>query len=805
MMSIYFQLSNQQLHKLFRYGFVVLILLISNESIWSQETDCDHVVKGKVFDLISKEPLPFATVSIIESTQGVVTDEHGDFIIKEVCFEEFHLEVQFLGYRSVEHHHDFHHDDPMIYLAPDKTLLESIVIEGSRVETFKSLAIQRLEVKKESLLSNSVGDLTESVSGVSTLKTGNNISKPIVHGLHSNRVLVMNDGLRHAYQVWGEGHAPEIDPSHVDEIKVVKGAGTVKYGPEALGGVILYNSKKPELDQKLNGSFGTSYQTNGRAYSGQVNLKQGSHRFAWNAGGFGIKQADLTSPNYTLSNTGKREYGGSFNTLFHLPKIDLQISGSYLGQELGILRGSLVGNLQDLQNAIERSEPNPTFKPTYEIQNPKHETEHALLRSNLLFFHGDHVFKLQYGIQRNIRREFDVRRGELNERPVINLELISHNVEAEWVQASLNNWSGKSGVQWFSHNSLNEPGSNPINFVPNYDVSNVGLYTIQSINLDESIFELGVRFDYQKLGVVDTIRDVTFYSNNVNFANATFTLGYRKELNEELSLFTNIGTAWRPPNVSELYSFGYHFSRIQFGLWRYNLDPQISTPLNGVFDETDREVPSERSLKWVTGIEIHNEKIHAEFIMHINRIRDYIYLRPFGVTTNVAGTFPYFIFSQTNAIFLGSDWDVRYRHSDTWTSEAKVSYVYAKETENNQAFIEIPPLNINYNLEYSKGQWQCGLNLDYMARQWHDPMVIEPIAFQNGGVEVNPNEIFDFTEPPSEYFLVGGEISYKYKSLNVELKVRNLLNTDYRRYTDRLRYFSDAPGRNFIFTFSTDF
>ncbi|MDF1696115.1 MAG: carboxypeptidase-like regulatory domain-containing protein [Saprospiraceae bacterium] len=794
-----------QLKLLFRYGLVLLILFSLKDSIISQQTVCDHVVKGKVLDQVSTEPLPFATVSILESGQGVITDINGDFIIEKVCLEEFHLVIQFLGYRTVEHHHDFHHGDPIIYLAPEETLLDGVVIEGSRIEAFKSLAIQKLEVNKESLLSNSVGDLTESISGISILKTGSNISKPIVHGLHSNRVLVMNNGLRHAYQVWGEGHAPEIDPSHIDEIKVVKGAGTVKYGPEALGGVILYNSKKPQLDQKLKGSLGTSYQSNGRAYSGQVNLKQGSHRFAWNAGGFGIKQADLKSPNYNLSNTGKREYGGSFNTLFHLPKIDLQVSGSFLGQELGILRGSLVGNLQDLQNAIDRSEPNPTFDPTYEIQNPKHKTQHGLLRTNLSVYLGDHIFKLQYGVQRNIRKEFDVRRGELNERPVIDLELTSHNFELEWVQPTIEKWNGNSGFQWFSHDSANKPGSNPINFVPDYNVSNIGAYTIQSLKLDESTIELGVRFDFQNLSVADTIRDVTIYSNKVNFANATFTLGYRKNLSEELSVFANVGTAWRPPNVSELYSFGYHFSRIQFGLWRYNLEPQISTPLNQVFDETDRKVPSEKSLKLVSGIEINNEKINAEFIIHVNRINDYIYLRPFGVTTNVAGTFPYFIFSQTNAFFIGSDWDFRYHHSETWTSEAKISYVYARETENNQSFIEIPPLNINYNLEFSKGPWVAGMDLNYMAQQWNAPMVIEPISFQNGGVEVNPDEIFDFTDAPNAYFLVGGNLSYTYKSLRIGLRAKNLLNTTYRNYTDRLRYFSDAPGRNFILTFGVDF
>jgi len=793
------------MRQIFRCSLLLCFFGFVQGSLLSQDNDCDFVIYGKVMDLVTKEPLPFATVSILETGKGVVADEHGAFSLEGICDEEMHLEARFVGYKTVEHHHDFHHDDPMIYLAPDETLMESVVIEASRLDAYQSLAIQNLEIKKKSLLNTSVGDLTEQISGVSILKTGSNISKPIVHGLHSNRVLVMNDGLRHSYQVWGEGHAPEIDPSHVHEIEIVKGAGTVKYGPEALGGVILYNSKRPELDQRLKGSVATSYQSNGRAYSGQLNVEQGSHRFAWNASGIGLRKADLEAPNYNLSNTGKREYGGSFNTLFHLPKIEFELSGSYMEQELGILRGSLVGNLQDLQNAIDRSAPSPTFEPTYDIKNPRHETQHGLLKSDLSLFLGEHVFKVQYGIQRNIRREFDVRRGSLNNRPVIDLKLLSHTISAEWIQASQGKWSGNSGVQLFTQNSINEPGSNPINFVPDYKVLNAGVYSIQSLNFDESVLEFGLRIDYQKLSVIDTIRDVTIYANKVNFTNATFTLGFRKQINERLAVFSNVGTAWRPPNVSELYSFGYHFSRVQFGLWRYNFDPQITTPLTEVFDETDRKVPSEKSLKWVSGLEVNHKKIDAEFIFYINRINDYIYLRPFGVTTNVAGTFPFFIFNQTNALFLGSDWDIRYRHSDHLTSEIKISYVYALETENDQAFIDIPPLNFNYSVEYNKGQWGGGLSLNYMAEQWNAPMVIQPNAFQNIGLEINPDEIFDFMEPPGGYFLFGAKLNFKYKLLTAEVSIDNLLNTSYRSYTDRLRYFGDAPGRNISFSVDYNF
>lgn len=785
----------------------------------SAQRNCDFQVQGVVFDLETREPIPFATVQIENemhgsgSSVGTVADEKGRFTLERICDEEIDLIISHLGYKQVVHHHDIYHASPKIYLAADDQLLESVLVEDALTEELKSVAVQKKELNELAVVNASIAELTEELSGVSVLKTGANISKPIIHGLHSNRVLVINDGVRHAYQVWGLEHAPEIDPSHVDQIEIVKGAGTVKYGPEALGGVILYNSKRPAFDKNLNGSFGHAYHTNGRAGTSNFNVGHGTHRFAWNVGGFGIYQADLEAPDYTLSNTGRREYGASFNTLYHHKIFDLQISGSYFNQELGILRGSIVGNLEDLQRAIERNVPESTFDPTYDIQNPKQNTEHGLIKSNLSLFLGEHIINVQYAFQENIRREFDVRRGELNDRPVIDLELQSQTAEVEWVQPENGRLSGNSGVQLFTQNSVNVPGSNPINFVPDYDVLNVGAFTVQSLAFENSVVELGVRFDYQTLKVADTIRDVTIYANEVDFANATFTLGFRKELNSNWSLFSNIGSAWRPPNVSELYSFGYHFSRIQFGLWRYNVSVDttrdnrvnIRTPLTEVFDETDRSVVSEKSYKWVTGLELKNEKVNAEFIFYVNQINDYIFLRPFGVTTNVAGTFPYFLFDQTNARFIGSDWDIRYHHSPYLTFEVKLSYVHATELENNQPFIEIPPFNANYSIDYLKGRWGGGLSFNYSAQQWNAPPVIQPIEFQRSDVIVDPNQIFDFMAAPDDFLLIGAKMSYQFEGLKAELKVNNLMNTSYRAYTDRLRYYSEAPGRNFLISIGYEF
>ncbi|MEO1254463.1 MAG: TonB-dependent receptor [Bacteroidota bacterium] len=390
-----------------------------------------------------------------------------------------------------------------------------------------------------------------------------------------------------------------------------------------------------------------------------------------------------------------------------------------------------------------------------------------------------------------------MRRGELNDRPVIDLILESNTIDAEWVQPTKGRWSGSSGIQLFIQNSINRPGSNPVNFIPDYDVFNIGAFTIQSYEFGNNTLELGARFDFQSLSVADTIRDNFIYDNQISYKNATFTLGLQKRINRDITFFSNIGTAWRPPNAAELYSFGYHHSRFQYGLWRYDFQPNIFTPENQVFDQSVRPVSAEKGVKWVSGLELRKAKLDAEFIVYANQINDYIFLRPYGITINVRGTFPFFIYDQTDAFFFGSDWDLRYKHSQAISSEVKISYVHARDMKINQALIEIPPLNVHYEASFRKEALKFEFNVSYTARQWNAPPVKEPSSFQDGEAEVDRNEIFDFMSAPESFILFGGKVGYEKKKWSTEFRADNILNTSYRINTNRLRYFADAPGRNF--------
>ncbi|MEQ9305822.1 MAG: carboxypeptidase-like regulatory domain-containing protein, partial [Marinoscillum sp.] len=331
-------------------SFIASIWLIA--PILGQDAPCNRSVTGQVLDIDTNEPLPFATVKIQGTQNGAVSDENGLFKITEICDDEIDLEVRFVGYKTVVHHHDFHHSSPVIYMASDETLLESVVVEED-LNAHALKTIEPIDIKVESLeaIGVNAGDLFAQSSGVSTLKTGQNIIKPIVHGLHSNRVLIINNGVRHSYQAWGAEHGIEIDASQIDQIELIKGASTVRYGADALGGVILFNAPRPSFSTKLNGELNGGFQTNGRSVSGELSINEGYERAAWNASISGTRQGDLKAADYQLTNTGKEEFGATAGGRFHFPILDINVYLSHFEQTLGILRGSVSDNLEGLADA----------------------------------------------------------------------------------------------------------------------------------------------------------------------------------------------------------------------------------------------------------------------------------------------------------------------------------------------------------------------------------------------------------------------------------------------------------------------
>ncbi len=768
-------------------------------------TDCSCSVSGTVIDAVDLQPVAFATLKIANSIKGTTTNEFGEFLLTDLCVDEFDLIISHIGYKTLTHHHDSYHNEPIVKLAPDDLILESVVIEEkvntSGINSINEKSLSGLdydEVKNESL-----GDALSSITGVSTLKTGQNIVKPIVHGLHSNRILIVNDGVRLESQDWGREHAPEIDPSLTDEIRLIKGAATVKYGPNALGGVIVINGPKMELSSHLHGDVTVKGQSNGRALDGNFSLQKGYENFVWLVQGASRMQGDLKTPDYSLTNSGAKEYSGTIGFRYHRKNADVQLRYNFLDQKLGILRGSVVGNQEDLANALASDIPAFTNGFSYNISTPNQRIIHHIVKLENTYNWKNSQLKLLYGFQLNKRREFDVRRGSNNGVPSIDLELVSHTLNAEWIHPEVGGWSGSLGIQGIYQDNNNLPGTNTIPFVPNFNTSRIGVFIEEAKAFGKTTTEFGLRYDLQSSSFRGRASDNSVFIHDQNFQSFSGLIGFIQSLSPNTSLRSNIATAWRPPNIAELYSFGKHQFTNEYGFYRYNdINGDINTDV--ILSPEELEVKNELGYKWITSLETKVNNLRLEVSPFVNLIKNYIYAIPRGISNTVRGTFPYFIYIQNDAVFAGLDATAILTHHNNFESKLSGSYLYAKDISNNDLLFGIPANKLTYRLTY---QSKKGANLDlrswfevsHVFKQNRAPRVIAAQAFVDNPAldpfEENDNN-FDFIEAPDSYTLLSIGNSVTIKQIVIGLKVNNLLNTSYRDYTNLLRYFADEPGIN---------
>jgi len=302
------------------------------------------------------------------------------------------------------------------------------------------------------------------------------------------------------------------------------------------------------------------------------------------------------------------------------------------------------------------------------------------------------------------------------------------------------------------------------------------------------------------------------FRNEYSFSNLTASLGWVHDFSPQWKLRTNLGSAWRTPNMAELYSFGQHGFKTQFGLWRYYTNESRQLRTDRVLTETDGVAEPEKGYKWINEL-THQKNGHAlTLTAYSHFIDNYIFDRPVAVIGTIRGPMPVFIYDQADALFAGVD----VTYSRTFTEKLKgtfgASYLWSQNVGKNEPLINQPPVNINADLSWQTPSFfgvdhsRLSFQTSYTFRQYQAPRTVSPGKLISGEVNVNPtSEIFDFRNAPEGYFL--GHIQWEWKTSNLggQIEVRNIFNTRYRDYLNQMRYFADEPGRNFLFTINYKF
>ena len=173
---------------------------------------------------------------------------------------------------------------------------------------------------------------------------------------------------------------------------------------------------------------------------------------------------------------------------------------------------------------------------------------------------------------------------------------------------------------------------------------------------------------------------------------------------------------------------------------------------------------------------------------------------------------PVFIFSQTDAMFIGADLTWQKRWSSSLDGNFGISYLLTLNTKKNETLINQPPISTSYKLVWKmKKLWkaessQISFKPSYTFRQFQAPGTIRPEELIDGSVVITPeSEIFDFKDTPSGYFLLDLAWQMKFRNFNTGVSIQNIFNTRYRNSLNEMRYFADEPGINLLFTINYKF
>ncbi|MDH5380738.1 MAG: TonB-dependent receptor, partial [Cyclobacteriaceae bacterium] len=112
-------------------GLYTLLFIFSGWSVFGQS----GIIRGKVLDATNNEPIAYATVQVQGTTEGAVTNDEGDFEIKNIIPGLYNLEVSFVGFASkVVYEIQVTTSRPAfveIRLKEDVTSLEDVVVTAS--------------------------------------------------------------------------------------------------------------------------------------------------------------------------------------------------------------------------------------------------------------------------------------------------------------------------------------------------------------------------------------------------------------------------------------------------------------------------------------------------------------------------------------------------------------------------------------------------------------------------------------------------------------------------------------------------
>ncbi|WP_131538420.1 TonB-dependent receptor [Pedobacter nototheniae] len=739
--------------KLQLIGLVILYTIFSNTAFAAVLKD----IKGKVTDASNQQTLPGATIFIPDLRVTAVTDNNGEFTLNNLPAKGTYLvEVHYVGYKTATKTVNLASTANLDFsLQPTAIETKEVVITGSLISsTSRRNSASSAVVGKDQLLAPSTNliDALTKIPGVSQITTGPSISKPVIRGLGYNRIVTLDDGIKQQGQQWGDEHGIEIDQFKSDRVEVLRGAASLMYGSDALGGVINLLEPSSPPEGQIKGEFITNYSTNNGLTANSLMLNGNENGFVWRARGTYKNAYSFKTPTGYFPNSG-------FNETDLSGMVGLNKSWGYTHLNVSNFRNN-IGFYEptlDADGNFVKEDGDPFTNSDYKnrtLEYPRQDIRHFKIALNNNFILGNGNLKADFGYQQNQRRELD------GPDPALFFDLKTYNADLKYYIHEMNGWQPVFGVSADAGHSQNK-GTEFL--VPAYDTYGIGVFAYAKKNWDNNTFSLGARYDFRKNNGKQLFDDgeERFAPFENKFSNVSGALGFTHQFNDEWNFKANAGSAFRAPNPAELGSNGVHEGTFRYEVGNPNLNP-------------------ERSYQIDAALEYEGKIVSASASVYNNYIHNYIYASNNGEVREVDGDqFNVYHYGQVNANLYGAEASLTIHPVPFIHFENTFGYVHAQNTSMDKPLSFIPAANLRNELRFEpklKGTNDAYLSVGITS------------AFKQNRIDQ------DFETRTSGYTLlnagIGATFNLGKQPIKLSVSANNLLD---QKYYDALSRFK--PGR----------
>jgi iron complex outermembrane recepter protein len=712
-------------------------------------------------------PVVGASVEVLDLERAVATDEDGKYAVRQMPTGTFVVSFRAIGYAPQVRRVTIGSADLTldITLKPSPIELPSVQITATANATSALESPQPTSVVDADAIRQaqapSLGETLQGIAGVHNLSTGVGIGKPVIRGLTSNRVLILDNGQRLETQQWGDEHGPNIEVAGADRIEVIRGPASVLYGSDALGGVINVIpaglpdaiGRSPFMHARLSGGFATD----NRQPDGTIAIEGASGGLGFRASGTGRTSSNVRTPDYELWNSGNRAVSGTGELGYH---------GSF---------GTISGRYTYRDEQIELTDEDPAATPYQRIADHR-------ARVDLLLPLGASRLQANAGYERNRRREFedagstDVALGLLSTAFTGDLH-IHHPMLGPFLGIF-----GLSGQR----TQFDKFGEETL--IPNSRANNVGVYAFEQAELGRWRLSLGARYDYRHLNVDDDA-DIGVTAQTRTWNSVTGNVGLLYHVAEPVALVLNVGRGFRAPSSFDLFSNGVHEGTIAFERGNPNLG-------------------NETSINTDLAVRVLSSNAVAEVGGFANVIQNFIFTVPTTETDPTSG-FQIFDVAQGNALLAGVETSIDFHPTTYLHLHGTADYVRGQNTTTSEPLPSIPPFRATYGVRLEGD----------LGRVLHDAYLSASGETNARQTRLNPAEADFFAEAfdgagyqSKGYTLVnlGAGCALPSASawaMHIDLSLRNVLNTAYADYLSRIKTNAPDPGqgRSFVARVTMEF